>query len=199
MPQQRLGIAYPAVVIHSGGGRGAQVPKLELRLGNAGGIPSGVEAVAEHVLCQRLTRLVHKQVRGVRFGLGFVRLDLGQQLLKFACYLDAQLGCLALADVEHAAGNVVGAHAKHVGRALAIEERQVDSEPQGSAAFSSSRAIRSSPTTTSRPSSRKPRTPAQGLEAFVRPCSRAKFHMREQGLLPIGAHLADGIRNRLSR
>lgn len=124
-------MAYPAVVIHSGGGRGAQVPKLELRLGNAGGIPSGVEAVAEHVLCQRLTRLVHKQLRGVRFDLDFVRLDLGQQLLKCACYLDAQLGCLALADVEHAAGNVVGAHAKHVGRALASEERQVDSEPQG--------------------------------------------------------------------
>lgn len=131
MPQQRLGMAYPAVVIHSGGGRGAQVPKLELRLGNAGGIPRGVEAVAEHVLCQRLTRLVHKQLRGVRFDLDFVRLDLGQQLLKCACYLDAQLGCLALADVEHAAGNVVGAHAKHVGRALASEERQVDSEPQG--------------------------------------------------------------------
>lgn len=45
---------YPAVVIQRVGGRGAQAPRLELRLGNADGIPSGVEAVAEHVLGQGL-------------------------------------------------------------------------------------------------------------------------------------------------
>lgn len=54
---------YPAVVIQRGGGRGAQAPRLELRLGNAGGIPSGVEAVAEHVLGQRLAGFVELAVQ----------------------------------------------------------------------------------------------------------------------------------------
>lgn len=192
---------YPAVVIQSGSCRGAQVPKLELRLWNAGGIPSGVDAVAEHVLCQRLTRLVHKQLRDVRFDLDFVRLDLGQQLLKCACYLDAQLGgCLALADVEHAAGNVVGAHTQHVGRALASEERQVDSEPQGYCGLlqqPSHQVVADYDIPPILPEASHACAGVGGLREALFPGKVP--HVREQGLLPIGAHLADGIRNRLSR
>jgi hypothetical protein len=59
MPSVVCPSTYPAVVIHSGSCRGAQVPKLELRLRNPGRIPCGVEPVAEHILGQRLARLVH--------------------------------------------------------------------------------------------------------------------------------------------